>query len=296
MSVPQINSLAAASALFKSEVVYKYQNSEKLNDTIFEQHGTVGTTVNVPISDEIEMSEGSFASNDIQITSVEETNVPIITKNYYVKTVVGGGEETLFNYNKVMTHARLHAKAAGRMNDFIKINAIFSDAALVASLYTVPASVGANTGINQGKISDALSYIESQGLDEDQLFDTTMWTPALLRKSMMNDDRIVNSFYNDVKPLTNNRINTYSGIDIRFIGQNGINRIPSTGATPNVFLVPIVHKYAITQTYNREIKTTITWVQNQDRYELLTSFTSGAKVIQPGGIALMIANDPFATS
>ena len=290
----QIGSIEAASQLFNTEVTTKYQNSEKLRDTVEERHGTNGTTLNVPVSDEIEMSQSSFAPTDIQITPVEETNVPVITRDYNLKTVIGGGEKTLFNYDKLVTHARLHAKAAGRMNDFIKLNAIFGNPALVASLYTVPIGVGVNTGINQGKMSDALSYLESQGFDDMEMYDISMWAPALLKKSMQNDDRIVNFFYNDVKPLTNNRIQSYLDVDCRFVGQNGINQIPSDGGSPiNQFLVPMVHKYAIVQSFNRDIKTSITWVPNQDRWELLTTFTSGSNVIQPNGIVLMQCNDPF---
>jgi len=295
MPTPQIGSLDAASELFNTEVTTKYQNSEKLRDTIEERHGTNGTTLNVPVSDEIEMNQSNFAPTDIQITPVEETNVPVITKDYNLKTVIGGGEETLFNYDKIVTHARLHAKAAGRMNDFVKLNAIYSDPALLASLYTVPITVGVNTGINQGKMSDALSYLEAQGFDDMEMYDISMWAPAQLKKSMQDDDRIVNFFYNDVKPLTNNRIQTYLDVDCRFVGENGINRIPSDGGVPtNQYLVPLVHKYAIVQSFNRDVKTTITWVAQQDRWELLTTFTTGSNVIQSNGIAMMQVNDPFA--
>jgi len=290
----QIGSLEAAAQLFETEVTTKYQNSERFRDTVTERHGVNGTTLNVPVSDEVEMSQSNFAPTDIQITPVEETNVPVITKDYNLKTVIGGGEKTLFNYDKIVDHARLHAKAAGRMNDFVKLNAIFSDPALVASLYTVPINVGVNSSLNSGKMSDALSYLEAQGFDEMEMYEISMWAPALLKKSLENDDRVVNYFYNDVKPLTNNRIKTYLGVDCRFVGQNGINQIPSDGGNPNQFLVPMVHKSAIVQSFNRDIKTSITWVPNQDRWELLTTFTTGSNVIQPNGIALMQCNDPFA--
>lgn len=291
----QIN-LATAMQLFDTEVTLKYQNHMRLEDTIDERHGTTGTTLNVPVSDLIEMEQGNFAPTDIPATPVNETNVQVQTNDYHLKTVIGGGEKTLYNFDKIVDHAKLHALAGARLDDYIKINAIYSNAG-VGTIYTVPVTVGVNTGINEGKMADALSYLESQGVDVMD-YSVSMWAPALLKKSMYNDDKIVNFFYNDVKPLTDNRIQTYLDVDCRFLGSNGINQIPFTaiGGGVNQYLVPMVHKDAIVQSYNRDITTSITWLQNQDRWELLTIMTSGAEVIQLNGIAFMTANNPFVAN
>lgn len=295
MPTPQVN-LAAAMQLFDTEVTLKYQNHMRLQHTIDERHGTMGTTLNVPVSDLIEMEEGDFAPTDIPVTPVNETNRAVLTNDYHLKTVIGGGEKTLYNFDKIVDHAKLHALAAARLDDFIKINAIFGDPN-VGTIYTVPVTVGVNTGMNEGKMADALGYLESQGMDVMD-YNVSMWAPALVKKSMYNDDRIVNFFYNNVKPLTNNRIQTYLDVDCRFLGENGINKIPSApiGGGVNQYLVPMVHKDAIVQSYNRDIMTSITWLQNQDRWELLTIMTSGALIIQYNGIALMTANTPFAAN
>lgn len=288
--------LAAAMQLFDTFVTLKYQNDLRLNDTIDERHGTTGTTLNVPVSDLIEMEEGNFAPTDILPTPVNETNVQVQTNDYHLKTVIGGGEKTLFNFDKIVDHAKLHALAGARMDDYIKINAIYSNPN-VASIYTVDVATGVNTGINEAKMADALSYLESQGVDVMD-YAVSMWAPALLKKSMYNDDKIVNFFYNDVKPLTNNRIQTYLDVDCRFLGENGINKIPSTdiGGGVNQYLVPMVHRDAIVQSYNRDLSTSITWLPNQDRWELLTILTSGAYIIQLNGIAFMEANNPYAAN
>lgn len=287
---------ATAMQLFDTQVTLKYQNSLRLQNTIEERHGTTGTTLNVPVSDLIEMEEGSFAPTDIPITQVNETNKAVQTNDYHLKTVIGGGEKTLFNFDKIVDHAKLHALAAARLDDFIKINAIFSDPN-VGTIYTVPVTVGVNTGINEGKMADALSYLESQGVDVMD-HQVSMWASALLRKSLYNDQQVTNFFFVDHKPLPSNTIQTYLGTDLRFLGENGINKIPSTaiGGGINQYLIPMVHRDAIVQSYNRDITTSITWVQNQDRWELLTVMTSGALIIQYNGIAFITANDPFAAN
>lgn len=289
----QINE-AAAMQLFDTFVTLKYQNNMKLDGTIDERHGTTGTTLNVPVSDLIEMYESNFAPTDIPVTPVNETNVQVETNDYHVKTAIGGGEKTLYNFDKIVDHAKLHALAGARMVDFIKINAIFSNASL-SSIYTVGVNVGVNTGINEDKMADALSYLESQGVDVSD-YAVSMWGAALLKKSMYNDDKIVNFFYNDVKPLTNNQIKSYLDVDCRFLGENGINKIPSTniGGSTFQYLIPMVHQDAIVQTFNRDISTSITWLAHQDRWELLSTLTSGAQIIQLNGIALMTCNNPYA--
>ena len=288
----QINE-AAAMQLFDTFVTLKYQNHLRLESTIDERHGTLGTTLNVPVSDLIEMTEGSFAPTDIPPTPVNETNVPVVTNDYHVKTVIGGGEKTLFNFDKIVDHAKLHSLASARMVDFIKINAVYADP-LFNTINTIAVTEGVNTGLNEGKMADAIAYLESQGVDVEN-YSVSMWAPALLKPSMYADDKVVNFFYNDVKPLTDNKIQTYLGVDCRFLGSNGINQIPFTTALGiNTYLVPLIHQDAIVQSFNRDVMTSITWIPNQDRWELLTILTSGAKIIQYNGLCLMTCHTPFS--
>lgn len=287
--------LATASQLFDTEVTIRYQNKQYLADTIEERHGTTGEATNVPVSDIIEMQNQTFAPTDIPITPVDSTNVMIVPYNYALKTVIGGGEKTLFAYDKIVNHAKLHALAAARMVDYIKINALYTSSGF-GTLYTVDKTVGVNTGMNEGKMAEALSYLENQGVD---VMDhaCSMWLPAITKASMLNDDRVVNLFYNDKRPLVDNRMSSYLGVDIRTLGANGINTIPYTTANDiDTYLVPVVNEDAMVQIFNRDVTTSITWVQQNDRYELLTVLTSGANVIQYNGIALIETDNPYVAN
>lgn len=120
----------------------------------------------------------------------------------------------------------MHGLAAACLTDYIKINAIFSDPDFIAGkIYTVPVDVGVNTGLNEEKYALAIAYLESQGMDVHDL-EVSTWAPALLKPSLYNDQQVSNFFYNDVKPLTNNKVKVYLDIDFRFLGENGINSIP----------------------------------------------------------------------
>jgi hypothetical protein len=289
----QIN-LATASQLFDTEVTIKFQNHQFLMNTIEERHGTTGDATNVPVSDIIEMQLQTYAPVDIPVTPVNPTNVMVIPYNYALKTVIGGGEKTLFAYDKIVDHAKLHAKAAGRMCDYIKIQSLFTSQNY-STIFDVPVTVGVNTGVNEGKIAQGLSYLEDQGVDVMN-HACSLWMPAIIKQSMLDDDKVVSLFYNDRRPLVDNQLVSYLGVDIRTLGSNGINTIPFTtaGSPPiNTYQVPLVNKEAMVQIFNRDVMTSITWVPQNDRWELLTVMTSGAQVIQYNGIALITANNPF---
>ncbi len=287
--------LATASQLFDTEVTIKYQNSQYLADTIEERHGTTGEATNVPVSDIIEMQSQTFAPVDIPITPVNPTNVMIVPYNYALKTVIGGGEKTLFAYDKIVDHAKLHALAAARMVDYIKINALFTSTGF-STIFSVPVTVGVNTGMNEAKLAQALSYLENQGVNVME-HSCSLWLPAITKQSMLNDDRVVNIFYNDVRPLVDNKLSSYLGVDIRTLGANGINTIPFTSAAGiDTYLTPVVHMDSMVQIFNRDVSTSITWVPQNDRWELLTVITSGANVIQYNGIALIETNNPYAAN
>lgn len=295
--VAQIDSLAAASELFRESTLIQYQNKQVLQNTIVEQHGTSGTTLNIPIMQPIEMQEISFAPTNIPITRTIYTNAQVFQGNFALKTVLGDGERTLFAFDRIVAEAKNHALAAARFDDFVKIQALFQYvAANPGEISVVPVTEGVNTGINSGKMALALSLLEDGGVDITD-FQCSMWLPALIKTAMVNDDRVVNFFYNAVKPLVDYKIKAYLDTDIRVLGSAGVNKIPRTGSgttmAPYVYNVPLVHQESMAQAYNRDIKSRMIWHDAEDRYEFITTFTTGAQVIKPEGIVLMTANTPF---
>jgi hypothetical protein len=140
--------------------------------------------------------------------------------------------------------------------------------------------------------------LEDQGVDVMN-HACSLWLPAITKQSMLADDRVVNIFYNDRRPLVDNQLVSYLGVDIRTLGSNGINTIPFIAAGSPVidtYLVPLVNKEAMVQIFNRDVMTSITWVPQNDRWELLTVMTSGAQVIQANGIALLTDQNPYVAN
>lgn len=291
--IPDLNT---AMELFDDQVTLQFQNHKKLDGVIEERHGTQGDGTNVPVSDLIEMQEESFAAQNIPITPVVPTNKLIEPNNFRVKTVIGGAEKTLYNFSKIVDHSRLQGMAAGRMDDFIKLDSIYSSPAFNNNNLTViPKTVGPHTGMNQEKISNAMSVLEDNGVDV--YMDMSMWLPAVAKRGLMVDNTFTNYDFNDSKPLTDYREGTPQGLDIRVLGSAGINTVPfTTSNNINTYLVPIVSKNAIVQIYNRDIQTKIDYKDTDDRWELLTVMTSGAKIIQTEGIVLIEVDNPISNN
>lgn len=286
--------LSAASQLFDTEVTQIYQNTQRLQGTVTERHGTVGVATNVPVSGIIDFSQKSFAPGNLQITPYANTNVMIVPYDYALKTVIGGGEKTLFNFDRITDEAKSHANAAGRMSDFIKINSIFADPN-IGQIPVIPVTVGPDTGLNVAKMIAGRASLEATGVNMSDHI--SLWTPAALKAELLNDDKAVSYFYNNDRPLMNGQFSSYLGIDIRTLGNNGINQIPYTTNTGvNTYLVPMVAEDAIVQIWNRPVSTNIVWVPQEDRWELVSVFTSGAKIIQYKGIVLLTARDPSAAN
>lgn len=280
--------LATASQLFDSTVTVQAQNKQKLMNTITERHGTTGDATNIPVSALIEMQGMSFAPANIPVTPVANTNVVIVPNDYKVKTVIGNAERTLFNYDMIVDQGKDHALAAGRTLDSIKINAIYASSSyssLTADSIDIDTG-GTASGMNAAKLEAALAVMEDQGWDVSN-HQCSLWLPALAKPDFMSDDKVVNFFYNDEKPLVDNVIKSYLDVDIRTLGSKGINKIPIVNSGGIYWYVPLVHRDAIVQIFNRDVKTSITQVQQEDRYELLTVVTTGASIIQLSGIVLI---------
>jgi|SRR6185312_5532155 len=290
-----------ASQLFDTEVTFRYQNYERFKGTVTERHGTTGDATNVPVSDIIEMSQGNFSPANIPVTPVNETNNQIVPIDFRVKTSIGGGEKTLYAYDKLVDHAKIHAAAAGRNLDYVRLQAIFNSTTLSQlTPFAIPATVGVNTGMNSAKLAAALSQMENNSVNVDD-YKVACWLPAITKQAMLADQQVTNIFYNDYKPLTSNKITAYLGTDVRFVGSVGNNKIPiqsgsGTSMSPYLYYGAIVQEDAIVQIFNREVQTSITWVPQEDRWELLTVVTTGAKLIQNNGVVLVGIQAPFAAN
>lgn len=295
----QIDNANVAAELFEKEFQLAFQSSQKLAGTTQEMMGTMGTVQNVPIFDKIEMfKRDSFAPNNIAPSHQASRNVQVIQAQHLLKTVIGAGEKTLFAFDMIREHAQSHAKAVARAIDKVKIDAVYSADPSEFAI-TVPVTVGSSTGFTQQKLTQAITALEDQGADVLQENCST-WMPAILIRSLFQDQTVTNLFYSNGRPLQDNIISSYLGIDFRRMSGSaaGVNFIPSKdiGGGVSQWQFPLVHKDALQICFNIAPQTNIVWNPYELRWEAISQMVAGASVIQPLGIALIIANDPAAAN
>lgn len=295
MSYPlQIDNANVAAELFEKEFQLKFQSSQKLDGTTQMMMGTMGTAQNVPLFDKIEMASTSFAPNNIAVSHLPSSNVQVVQFVHVLKTTVGYGEKSLFAFDIIKAHAETHAKAVGREIDAVKIAAVYAaDSSQFATI--VPVGIGSATGFTQQKLTSAITAIEDNGAEV--LGETcSTWMPSKLLNSLYQDPTVTNLFFSNGRPLQQNIISQYLGIDFRRMAgpQAGKNFIPSTdlGGGVSQWAFPLVHKDSMQVCFNEAPQTNIVWNPYEVRWEAVSYLVMGASVIQPKGIALITANDP----
>lgn len=288
----EINSPSTVAQVFDKEVQLQYQNWRYLKGTVAERHGFLGSALNIPISARLTMNNAGFAPTDPQVSQDQYTNVVLVPNNYNLKTVVGGAEQTLYNYDAVASQATDHAQALGRGQDDVVLNTLFNYSGF-NSLTVIPDTVGPTTGLNQAKIAAGLAALGNQGVDTrgEQV---SLWAPFLTQESFATDNNVVSILYNDYRPLAEGEFSKYMGVSLRWLGSAGENIIPiqsSSGGT-DTYLVPLVHRKSMMIGYSRDVQTDVTYLPNMDRWELLSLFTAGAVVLQANGIVLLQCQVP----
>ncbi len=284
--------LAAASELFVTEVQLQYQNMRAFAGLVMERHGSIGDTVNFPVGGTGEMSETGFGGGDIPVSELNETNVPIKVGNFTFKTTIGGGYNTLFSYDKVTENAREHAKAAGRGLDKLVVDAIFVDDGGLSRFNIIPAAFGSIDGLSVTKLSQASDNLDDAGVESS--VSKNAMVPVLSLNDLKQDPTFSSWDFNMKRPLMNNDLTGYLNIAFFKIGSKGANQLPRTGigtaGDPFKYNIPVLAEDSMRIVFNREVQSTITWMENQDRWELVTKYTARAGVIQNDGIQIIAAD------
>ena len=284
--------LATASELFVTEVQQQYQNMRSFAGAALERHGLEGQTANFPVGGIGEMEETGFGGGDIPVSELNETNVPISVGNFHYKTTIGGGYNTLFSYDKVTENAREHAIAGARKLDKLLVDAIYTAGTGTARFDIIPATFGSIEGLSVDKLSLSTDLLLDGGVGT--MINKNALVPALARGDLKKDPAFSSWDYNMNRPLMNNKLPGYLDVAFFAIGSKGSNALPRTGAgtvgDPYVYEIPVFAEDAIRLVFNRELQSTITWVPQDDRWELVSSLTARAGVIQPSGVKIITAN------
>lgn len=288
MTVEPIN-FETAATMFETQVHAKLQNTRRFAGAVYESHGNRGESKAIPIGEIAEMNEVGFGSGNMPVQKLGATQVVVTPGNFAMKTVIGGGEQTLFAYDKIAYHARQHGKAAGRFLDYLVLEAIYEDGTGTARFQTIDKTVGINTGLNVDKLSLATDTLEDEGVDSM----INALVPAKCRSALKKDPQFSSWDYNMERPLMKNNLKGYLDIAFYSVGNKGKNAIPFVlNGTTREYEVPVFGYDCIELVFNRNVQTRMWYNPGEDRTELLTVATARGKVLQNDGVIIMACDAP----
>ena len=273
--MPKTISKATVAEEFDDMVQFELQSRERLMNSCRE-YDTDGEVFNAPYFDAIEMQPSDFGCGDINNTDVPQRNVPIVQGDYKLRTCIGKGYQTLFNYDVIMGHVRQHARALGRFNDSLKIQALIAaDAGFTEENNNLVTAQGL---VVQDLVQAYFKLIDN-GADDDEM---TMYTSARNMPSFFNDNDFKSWDQNRNRPLMTGSIGTYMNVDIRVLSsKNASNRLPGGLATPNNY---VVDRESLAVAYNRRPRASVFSEDSQDRTVVVSVATAGSEVMRIDGI------------
>lgn len=280
----------------------KLQNTENLKDTVRVYSGVEGTTYNRRLGTKGEMMQVGYNASNIPVTTINYSQTAINLYAFAYKTVVAERELVQIGTDGpssavLQEEAEAHAMALGRYQDYLKLQAIYSD---TSRFTTIPKTSGATTGLNVNKIVQARQTLQYAGLIMPEMYGAIS---ADLQTALAADEHYSSFFFNTTKPLPdmNTGIPTpeigYYGVKMRVLGGNGINSLPYTVSGSNkTYNVPVWSKDVITAAMSvMGPKTNIWYNPGEGRYEILTQLIMGVGVTQNNGVVL-VACDTANTS
>lgn len=270
-------SLVSVMSEFEDMVQEELQNHERLSGTCME-YDTMGDTFNIPYFGSLDLESTNFSAGNIPVEDVLQRNVVLPQTNFQLKTVIGNGYATLFNFDVIQGHVRQHANARGRFNDKLKIDALVAaDADFIVGNNNLITATG---GFLVRNLTDARFKIVQNGGDDNQL---SCWVSALNMPSFFNDADFKSWDQNADRPLMKGSLGHYGGVDIRTKGEANTDKLPSNvGVTESTSYV--VDYNALAVGYNRRPVATVFDERDEDRVTVLSVATAGAIVTLPKAI------------
>lgn len=298
MSIVDPVDIKSASQTFSQMVVPLYENMQRLQGVIWEDHGLTGPS-NYPIEQTIgSMSTGNFGGGDIPVQGAPVGNITLQPIVYHLKTVVPTLRQSQLAYNDLRRQARYHARAAARQIDRIKLNSVFTYAAGQGTQTTetfneVPED-STPSGITVKKLTDALDILGDADADEQ----LSIAYPKILKGSLMQDPKFSSWDYNVERPLMNGRLSSYLDMVFLGLGNRGANALPFDVISSGVrgYKLPVFDHESTVFGVWENIYTTITPVENQRRVEIVTTLVANSKVLKTDGIVLINAQVAGSTT
>ena len=240
-------------------------------------HGLVGDAYKMKYLAAASMDQHGSYGSDIPAKNVSSTAPSISFKDYELKLAIDQFEQLNMNASILEAYAQTHAKAIGRREDQIIIDALNADA-------TKEVAVG-TTNLSLAKLLDAKSRLGEDEVDED--LHIIIHVNNL--KALLDDPEVTSADYNNVRALVNGELNSYVGFQFHTIGDRADEGgLPKAGDNRSCFAFS---KSAVTMGYRMDPNVKVVDVPNNLRVETLSSFSAGAKVGDANGVVKILCDE-----
>ncbi|AGH15988.1 major head protein [Dunaliella viridis virus SI2] len=219
----------AAIASFDAMVKHAYQERGKLRGTVRLKTGVVGSTHRFP-----KLSAGvatpRVPQTDVVPMNLSHTNATVTLEDWNAAEYTDVFDQQKVNFSEREELAMSIAAAIQRREDQMIIDALEA----TATTLTVASSVGgANTDLNVAKLRRASRLLgDNAALDGETV---TYVGSYIGRESLLAEEQTTSSDYNTIKALVNGEINSFMGMDFKWIASRSEGGLDLTGGDRSTF-------------------------------------------------------------
>lgn len=278
------------SQMFSDMFELDYQGMSRLKGTTMERHGIVGDALKLKVMDAVPMSLHGAYGSDIPASNVTVSAPSLTFQDFPLKLSLDMFESLNINANVLQPYARTIAESIGRQEDQLII-----DAADAGAGDTVAVNVsGAATNLTLRKLREARKILGTNEVGTaDQLY---LATHANNLHALLSETEPGSRDYNDVQALINGELRYFYGFNIITLGDRtcpstisgNSGGLPKTGDNRTNYAWS---QRSIMLGYRMDPTVTLTYVENQRRYETVGTFSAGAKVQLSKGVVKIICDE-----
>jgi hypothetical protein len=256
--------------LFDSLVKAEYQSSgHLLRDTVRTRHDVIGATVDFRKVDEVIAVQTAYlAAVTIQDPGYSKVTATLL--KYTAPTAVDEVQEITVNFDTRMENAMLVAKALGRRSDQILIDAFDANPG--------DTIVNGGTNFNYAKFIQIQEFFDDNAVPLEERY---VAMSAANKRSLMNDDQFVSSFYTDIRAIDRGEATKYLGFNLITIPQMTEGGLPLAGDIQTAFAW---HKMSTGMAVGKNFRTEINYVPQNTSWLINGIFSAGAVVIDNRGV------------
>lgn len=265
----------AAIASFDADVKHAYQDMGKLRDTVRVKTGVVGSTHRFP-----KLGKGlatkRVPQTDVIPMNLAHTNATATLEDWNAAEYTDVFNEAKTNISERAELASSIAKAVSRREDQLIIDALEA----TATTLTVASSIGgANTDLNVAKLRRASRLLGDNGVGEDEAI--TYVGSYIGREALLGETETTSSDYNTVKALVNGDINSFLGMDFKWIATRAEGGLDLTAGDRTTFAYA---KTAIGHAIGMDQRMEVNYIPTKTSWLANMLFSAGSIEIDAGGV------------